>query len=177
MEKQEQKPSNPKPSAPKSTPQQEVQHLVRISKTDLLGNKAIGYALKKIKGVGYSFANLACNLAKVDKTKKAGLLTEEEISKLNSIIENPIQHNIPSWVFNRRRDFESNTDKHLLTNDLDFVQENDIKRMKKIKCYRGNRHARGLPVRGQQTRSNFRKNKGKVTLGVQRRKVAAPAKK
>ncbi len=168
-QKQPQKPS--KPSAPQSAPQQEIQHLVRIAKTDLKGEKAIAYALKKIKGIGYSFANLACNLANVDKTKKAGLLTEEEISKLDNIIENPIQHNIPSWLFNRRRDFDTNTDKHLLTNDLDFTKDNDIKRMRKIKCYKGIRHSTGRPVRGQRTRSNFRKNKGKVTLGVQRKRV------
>jgi len=158
-------------------PQQEIKHLVRIAKTDLKGEKAIGCALKKIKGVGYTFASLACNLADVDKNKKTGLLTDEEISKLKNIIENPIQHNIPSWLFNRRRDFNSNVDQHLLITDLELAKEDDIKRMRKIKCYRGVRHSSGLPVRGQRTRSNFRKNKGKVTLGVQRKKVAAPTAK
>ncbi|MCK4589890.1 MAG: 30S ribosomal protein S13 [Nanoarchaeota archaeon] len=161
-----------KPKTEQKQPPQEIKYLVRIAKTDLKGEKAIAYALTKIKGVGYTFACLACNLADVDKTKKAGVLTDDEVSKLNNIIENPIQHNIPSWVFNRQRDFESNTDKHLLTNDLDFTQENDVKRLRKIKCYRGVRHSAGKPVRGQRTRSNFRKNKGKVTLGVQRKKVS-----
>ena len=50
--------------------------------------------------------------------------------------------------------------------DLDFTVDNDLKRMKMIKCYRGMRHAFGLPVRGQRTKSNFRKNKGKASLGV-----------
>lgn len=164
----EEKPKTaPKPKGP------EVRHLVRIAKTDLKGEKAIAYALTKIKGIGYSFANLACNLAHIDKNQKTGLLTEEQISKINNVIENPIQHNIPSWMFNRQRDFETNTDKHLLTNDLDYTKENDIKRMKKIKVYRGVRHSQGKPVRGQRTRSNFRRNKGKVSLGVQRKKVAA----
>ena len=152
-------------------PQKETRHLVRIAKTDLKGEKPLAYALTKIKGVGYAFANLTCNLTNIDKTKKVGELTEDEISKINNVIENPIQHNIPSWLFNRRRDFESNVDKHLLTNDLDYAKENDIKRLKKIKAYKGMRHAKGLPVRGQNTRSNFRRNKGKVTLGVQRKKV------
>lgn len=174
--KMEQK-QEPKPKPEQKPAQQEIKHLVRVAKTDLKGEKAIAYALTKIKGVGYSFANLACNLAHVDKTKKAGLLTDEEVSKLTSVIENPIQHNVPSWMFNRQRDFDTNTDKHLLTNDLDYTKENDIKRMKKLKSYKGNRHSRGLPVRGQKTRSNFRRNKGKVTLGVQRKKTAGGAKK
>lgn len=161
-----------KPKPEQKQPKEEIKHLVRIAKTDLKGEKAVVYALTNIKGVGYTFANVACNLAGIDKTKKTGLLTDDEVSKLTNILENPVQHNIPSWIFNRQRDFETNTDKHLLTNDLDFFKENDIKRLRKIKCYRGVRHSSGQPVRGQRTRSNFRKNKGKVTLGVQRKKVS-----
>ena len=48
--------------------------------------------------------------------------------------------------------------------------------MKKIRSYKGVRHTFGLPVRGQSTKSNFRKNKGKGSLGVQRKKIAAPPK-
>ena len=54
---------------------------------------------------------------------------------------------------------------HLLTGNLTFYKENDIKRMKKIKSLKGMRHQKGLPVRGQRTKSHFRKNKGKV-VGV-----------
>jgi small subunit ribosomal protein S13 len=57
---------------------------------------------------------------------------------------------------------------HIITTDLAFIKDNDIKMMKKIRCYRGVRHIRGLPVRGQNTRSKFRKNKGKA-MGVKRR--------
>jgi small subunit ribosomal protein S13 len=49
--------------------------------------------------------------------------------------------------------------------------------MKKIRSYKGVRHMLGQPVRGQKTKSNFRKNKGSASLGVQRKKVAAPAPK
>ena len=55
---------------------------------------------------------------------------------------------------------------HLINTDLDLSKDGDIKRMKKVKSYKGLRHTWGLPVRGQRTRSNFRKNKGKVSLGV-----------
>jgi len=76
---------------------------------------------------------------------------------------------------NRRRDLETNENKHLIVADLDYTRENDIKRLRKLKTYKGDRHSKGLPARGQRTRSNFRKNKGKVTLGVQRKKVEAAA--
>jgi len=161
----------PKPAEP------EIRYLVRICKTDLAGTKPIAYALTNIKGVGFCFANLACNLAHVEKNKKVGLLTDDEINKLNNVLENPIQYNIPSWLYNHRRSYETNVDQHLLTTDLDLARDNDLKIMKKIKCYRGVRHIQGQPVRGQRTKSHFRKNKGKVSLGVQRKKVAAPADK
>jgi small subunit ribosomal protein S13 len=52
---------------------------------------------------------------------------------------------------------------------LKFAKENDVKMMKKIKSYRGLRHQWSLPVRGQRTKSNFRRNKGKGSLGVKRK--------
>ena len=61
---------------------------------------------------------------------------------------------------------EDGKDFHLLTGNLSFAEENDVKRLKKIRSYRGIRHGQGLPVRGQKTKANFRKNKGKVSLGV-----------
>jgi len=71
-------------------------------------------------------------------------------------------------MLNRRKDYEDGTDKHIILGDLKFTKDNDIKRMKKIKSNKGYRHAWGLPVRGQRTKSNFRKNKGKVT-GVKKK--------
>ena len=70
-------------------------------------------------------------------------------------------------MVNRRNDYDTGQNKHLLTGDLQFTVENDIKMMKKMKCYKGVRHILGQPVRGQRTRSNFRRNKGKV-MGVRR---------
>ena len=74
-------------------------------------------------------------------------------------------------MLNRKHDPESGQDRHLLVAELDFEKDNDIKRMKMIRSYRGLRHMFGYPVRGQRTRSNFRKNKGKV-MGVKRAKTA-----
>ena len=148
-------------------------YIVRIANADLDGNKSVGFALKNVKGIGYTFAWAVCKIAGVDAKKKAGYLDDNEIKKISDIVENPVKFNFPVWVFNRRKDPETGEDKHLLGGDLQFAQENDIKMMKKMKCYRGMRHSAGLPTRGQRTKSNFRKSKsrGKGSLGVQKKKV------
>lgn len=155
---------------------QDFRHLVRIGNTDLDGNKHTYLALTRIKGVGFPLANAICNIAKLEKSKKIGDLKEQEIQLLDDVLKNPSKYSIPVWMFNRRSDPEDGKDKHLVTSDLIFAQESDIKMMKKIKSYKGIRHMLGLPVRGQRTRSHFRKNKGKVHLGVQRSKTAKPGK-
>ena len=145
-------------------------HIVRIANVDLPGNKQIRFALTKIKGIGINFADALCQVNGIKRTAKAGTLTEEEIKKLDDTLKNLDKAPLPHWLFNRRKDYETGEDRHLIGGELTFVQENDIKRSKKIKCYRGVRHQLGLPVRGQRTKSNFRKNKGKV-VGVMRKKV------
>ncbi len=155
--------------------QTEYKHIVRIANTDLDGNKPIANALTKIKGVGNHFANSICNVADIPHNSKTGNLTSEQISKLTDVLANPKKYDFPIWMLNRRKDPETGDNKHLLLADLTFIQDNDIKFLKKIRSYRGMRHALGQPTRGQRTKSNFRKNKGKVT-GVQRKAVGAPAK-
>jgi len=147
----------------------EFRHIIRIVNTDLDGNRKIIDALRKIRGVSFMYANMACQFASIDREKKAGDLSDGEAEKLNDAISNPLKYGAPRWMLNRRNDYETSEDKHLLTGDIKFVQENDIKRLKMIKARRGMRHMFGLPVRGQRTKSNFRKNKGKV-LGVKRSK-------
>lgn len=151
-------------------------YFIRVANTDLNGSKQIMYALRKIKGVGYMFSNIVCTLAGVDKSTKSGTLTDEQIKKLDDVINNPSRFNIPSWMFNRRKDYDDGKDYHLITGNLSFAQDNDIKKMKKTRSYKGIRHGMGLPVRGQRTKSNFRKNKGKVSLGVKKRADAKPGK-
>ncbi len=147
---------------------QELKYFVRIANTDLDGNRHIYHALTKIKGVNFMFSNAILNAAKIQKTIKAGYLTDEQANKIDEIIKDPSKFGIPSWIFNRKKDPEDNVDKHLVGSTLTFTQDNDIKMMKKVKSYKGVRHSLGLPVRGQRTRSNFRKNKGKV-LGVKKK--------
>ena len=137
-------------------------HLVRIANTDLKGEKGIVPALKDIKGVGMPLAHAICKVTKISTSTRVGELSDADIAKLEDAVKMPLSHGIPTWMFNRKRDPETGEDKHLLGNDLAFVKENDIKLLRRIKCYRGVRHAVGLPSRGQKTRSNFRPNKGKI---------------
>ena len=162
------------------TPQQkekdDFKYFIRIANTDLDGNKKIANALTKIKGVSFMFSNLVCNLAGMDKASKTGYLKTEQVKKLDDVLNNPSKYNIPSWMLNSRKNYDDGTDSHLLTSDLTFKNENDIKRLKKIRSYRGVRHGVGLPVRGQRTKSNFRRNKGKSSLGVKRKAGAKSGK-
>ena len=147
---------------------QELKYFVRIANTDLDGNKPIGNALTKIKGIGFMFSYAICHVSNIQYNKKAGYLSEAEALKLDDILKDPLKFGIPVWMLNRKRDPEDNADKHLIGANLTFTEDNDIKMMKKIKSYKGVRHSLGQPVRGQRTKSNFRKNKGKV-LGVKKK--------
>jgi small subunit ribosomal protein S13 len=138
--------------------------LIRIMSTDISGDKGIYAGLTKIKGVSWAMSNAVCNHFKFDKNKKVMEFTKEEIQKITEFLKNP---SFPGFVLNARKNLETGEDKHLLASDLDLKKEFDIKRLKKIKSYRGLRHATGKPVRGQRTRSNFRKNKA---IGVGRKK-------
>ena len=151
--------------------EQELKYFVRIANNDLDGKNAIINSLTKIKGIGFTLANAVCNISGINKRKKTGYLTDQEAKKIEEIINDPLKHDIPAWLFNRRKDPEDNKDNHLIMSNLDFAKDNDIKLMRKIKSYKGVRHSSGLPVRGQRTRSNFRKNKGNV-LGVKRKAAA-----
>lgn len=151
-------------------PQKDFKHIVRVINTDLDGHKKLSQALLKIKGVNFMISNAVCTFSKIPLNKKAGDLTPAEISKIESILKSPISAGIPIWMLNRRKDYETGEDMHLLGTDLRFQQENDVKIMKKIKSYKGLRHSWGLPVRGQKTKSNFRKKKGKGSLGVKKKK-------
>ena len=135
------------------------------------GNKQILYALPYIKGVGLMFANAICRKAKIDIHKKAGYLTEQEVKAIEDVLTHPAKYSIPLWMFDRRKDYDTGADLHVISGALEFAHEMDIKRMKKTKSYKGLRHQWGQPVRGQRTKSNFRRNKGKVSLGVIKKKI------
>lgn len=139
------------------TPKNEFR-LVRIMSKDIEGKMNIYSGLTKIKGISWSFSNLICKKLGIDKKRKIGSLSEEEIKKITEFVKSP---EAPKFVLNRRFDFETGEDRHLTSSDLDLQKEFDIKRLKKIKSYRGVRHASNLPVRGQRTKAHFRKNRKK----------------
>lgn len=147
--------------------------LVRILNVDITGEKPTYTALTKIKGVSYSFANAICNVLSLDKNKKIGELSDAEIKKAEDVIKNPSKFKIPSYLLNRRKDFDSGEDKHITSTDVNFVKDFDVKRLKTVKSYRGIRHALGLPVRGQSTEHHFRRGK---TIGVRKKGVVAQMK-
>ena len=163
--------------AEQSAPARELRHLVRIMNTDVKGEKHVIYALTKIKGVNVMFANAVLKRAGIATNVKAGYLTEKDVATIEHIIQRPLNSGIPTWLLNRRKDPESGEDMHLLTSNLDFTHEMDLKKMKKTKSYKGLRHQWGQPVRGQKTKANTRKNKGKGSLGVQKKKPAQDKKK
>jgi len=142
----------------------ELRHIVRIANTDLVGEKQLRRSLLKINGVGEMFAEAICKMAKMDPSMKTGVLDEKQVEVLSRIILDPEASGIPSWMLNRQRDPETGADHHLLGGDIKFTVENDIKTQRRIKSYRGVRHAAGLPVRGQRTQGNFRKAKGKAAV-------------
>ncbi|MFA5142426.1 MAG: 30S ribosomal protein S13 [Candidatus Woesearchaeota archaeon] len=148
-------------------------HIVRIANTDIDGNKKIAGALLRIKGVGYMFANALFAISGIDKSKLIGDISDSEMEKINDILKNPLKYDLPLWMLNRRRDPEDASVQHLLSTDIKYIQENDIKMMKKMRTFKGVRHMAGLPVRGQRTRAHFRKV-GRKALGV---KKTSPAKK
>lgn len=147
--------------------EENIRQMVRLINSDVLGTKPIYLALQKVKGVGFTLANAICTILKMDKNTKVGTLSDEQIKKIEETIKNPQKNGIPNWLLNRRNDYETGEDKHLITSDLKLRVEDDVKRLKKIKAYRGMRHAAGLPSRGQRTKGHFRKGK---SLGVARKK-------
>ncbi len=146
-------------------------HLVRILAKDIPATQTVYSGLTLIKGISWAFSNVVCKKMNIDKKKKIEELSKEDISKIEEFIS---KGSVSGFLLNRRNDLDSGVDKHLVGSDLDLQKEFDIKRLKKIRCYKGGRHALGLPVRGQRTRSNFRKNKGKSgAVGVRKNAPAA----
>lgn len=125
---------------------------VRIAGVILPPNKRIEYALPYIYGVGLSLARKILKEAQIDPGRETKELKEDEVSRLKGIIEKNFK-------------VEGELKREILTN---------IKRLKEIKAYRGTRHAKNLPTRGQRTRTNTRTVRGNVrkTMGSGRKAAA-----
>jgi small subunit ribosomal protein S13 len=164
LEKKQEKKTDKKPEERK---QVLAEVLVRIFSTDVPGNMNVYQGLTKVKGISWAMSNAVCTSLKIDKKKKISALTEKEIEMMTNFMKSP---KIPEWMLNRRREEESGESKHLLISELDLARDFDIRKMKKIKSYKGWRHALGQPVRGQRTKSHFRKGSA---MGVMKSKATA----
>ena len=113
--------------------------MARIAGVDLPREKRLEYGLTYIYGIGVKTSNEICKAAKVDPNIRVKDLTDDQVARLRNYIE----HNV------------------LVEGELRKKVSLDIKKLTEIGCYRGVRHRKGLPVRGQNTRNNARTRKGK----------------
>jgi len=124
------------------------------------------YALTEIKGISLSLSNAILKKAGVNPDMRVGFLTEADIAKIEEIVVNPAKYNLPNWLLNRRKDTETGKDTHLISADLVLKTKMDIDHAKEIRSWRGYRHAYGLKVRGQRTKTTGRAGKA---LGVKKK--------
>jgi small subunit ribosomal protein S13 len=117
--------------------------MARISGVNIPLNKRVEIGLTYIYGVGQSTSQQLLDQAKVDRNTYVRDLTEDEISKLRDLI-----------------------DDLTVEGDLRRERSQNIKRLMEIGCYRGLRHRRGLPVRGQRTKTNARSRKGPKRMSI-----------
>jgi small subunit ribosomal protein S13 len=143
--------------------------IVRILQTDIPGDKNVLTGLTYIKGVSWGFSNAMCKILKLKPSKKVLELDAKDIEKITAFLNNPSPE-LPKFMLNRRNDFETGKDAHLIGTGLDMKKEFDIRRLKKIRSYRGWRHATGQPTRGQRTKSHFRTKGKKKSVGVKHSK-------
>ena len=122
--------------------------MARIVGVEIPGEKQIDIALRYIYGIGPSNAKVILDKARIDPALRAKDLNEQQISQIIHAIQDG---------------------KYVMEGDLRRELGLNLKRLQSIKCYRGIRHLRGLPVRGQRTSTNARTRKGpRKTVGVQR---------
>ncbi|MDN5357793.1 MAG: small subunit ribosomal protein [Candidatus Methanomethylophilaceae archaeon] len=153
-----------KKEAPKAE-DENFNFIVRIASSDIDGHKKTIIGLQSIKGVGARVAHTIAHKAGIEQSAKIGTLSDEKVKEIENLVLTYVEY-APSWAVNRQMDYESGADMHLIGNDLEMVQKDDVNRMKMIRCYRGIRHETHHKVRGQRTRSNGRKG---LTLGVKKK--------
>ena len=131
-------------------------NIIRLVETNVDGDKPVSIAIRKIKGVSFMLSNAIAFVSGFG-AKRVSELSDQEMKKLEDIITNPDRYNIPAWLYNRKNEPETGQNRHLTVSRLELSHKMDINRMKKLKTYKGIRHGFVLPVRGQRTRSSFRK--------------------
>ncbi|XP_044028505.1 40S ribosomal protein S18 [Siniperca chuatsi] len=146
---------------------EKFQHILRVLNTNIDGRRKIAFAITAIKGVGRRYAHVVLRKADIDLNKRAGELTDEEVERVVTIMQNPRQYKIPDWFLNRQKDVKDGKYSQVLANGLDNKLREDLERLKKIRAHRGLRHFWGLRVRGQHTKTTGRRGR---TVGVSKKK-------
>jgi small subunit ribosomal protein S13 len=124
--------------------------MARISGINIPLNKRVEIGLTYIYGIGRSTSNTLLSEVGIEPDRKVRDLTEEEVVKLRDLIDGD----------------------YTVEGDLRRERSQNIKRLQEIGCYRGMRHRRGLPVRGQKTKTNARTRKGPKRMQVAGKKKA-----
>ena len=144
----------------------DFKYIIRIANSDVSGEERLANALTSIRGIGSRISNAIINKLKLDARMLAGKLSDKNIAEIENAIAN-ISDYVPKWLLNRQNDYDSGENIHSVSIDLKMTLDDDLNRMKKVKSYKGIRHASGHKVRGQRTYSNGRKG---LALGVSRKK-------
>jgi len=148
--------------------------IVHLVGRDLSGKMKLAVALRQVKGVGMRLAPILSEFVSKDlgipKDIYIGKLSDEQIEKIEKLLQTPREHGVPGWLLNRKKDIESGKDKHLVGSDLTFAMKQDIEREKELYTWRGFRHIYGKKTRGQHTRTSGRKG---LTMGVARKAIMA----
>ena len=146
----------------------DFKYIIRIANSDVSGEERLGFALTSIRGVGPRISNAIIQKLKLNPEELAGNLTDKNVDEIENAVKN-INEFVPSWLLNRQKDYDTGENIHPVSVDLKMVHDDDLNRMKKVKSYKGIRHASGHKVRGQRTYSNGRRG---LALGVSKRKGA-----
>ena len=144
----------------------DFKYIIRIANTGVSGEERLATALTSIRGVGDRISNAIVKKLGLDPNKVAGKLDDKNVEDIENAVMTLNEH-VPDWLLNRQKDYDSGDDIHPVSIDLKMLHDDDLNRMKKVKSYKGVRHASGHKVRGQRTYSNGRKG---LALGVSRKK-------
>ena len=145
----------------------DFKYIIRIANSDVSGEERLANALTSIRGIGPRISNAIVQKLKLDPNKLAGKLDDKNVVDIENAIMN-LNDYVPDWLLNRQKDYDTGEDLHPVSVELKMTHDEDLNRMKKVKSYKGIRHASGHKVRGQRTYSNGRKG---LALGVSRKKV------
>ncbi len=157
--------------------QREFRFLVRIYDRDVEGRMPLKIALTRILGIGRPMALRIIRAANMDPNMRVGFLTDEEIEKLVDIMTDPLKYGIPRRSLNRQRDPYTGEDKHMLSTDRFIQVRRDIENMIKMRSRKGIRHARGLKVRGQRTKTAAKRTDPRVSLVARKEEKKKKGKK